>query len=161
MSKKNIDQQHHITFDGIRHQDESGHEYWRARQLAKVLEYSEYRHFLPVITRAKAACRNSGQNDADHFEDILDMVAFHAWQQGERYENVPGFCYSAKLEDVHKHEHVLTPGRYVGAVEQEDDGEPFAEKMARLTAQWHQQRAQAAELDAAIETNLRGLGYGN
>lgn len=74
MNGKQISQQHHTTFDALRHQDESGHEYWRARQLAKVLEYSEYRHFLPVIIRAKAACRNSGQNEADHFEDILDMV---------------------------------------------------------------------------------------
>lgn len=74
MNKTHINQQYKITFDSIRHQDESGHEYWRARQLAKVLEYSEYRHFLPVITRAKAACRNSGQNDVDHFEDVLDMV---------------------------------------------------------------------------------------
>jgi len=55
---------------------------------------------------------------------------------------------------------VLTPGRYVGAAAQENDGEPFAEKMARLAAQWRQQRAEAARLDAAIEANLRELGYG-
>lgn len=83
MSKKQITQQHTATFDGIRHQDENGHEYWRARQLAKVLEYSEYRHFLPVIDRAKAACRNSGQNEADHFEDILGMVEIGSGAQRE------------------------------------------------------------------------------
>ncbi|MCK2097071.1 hypothetical protein MX653_13985 [Thauera aromatica] len=55
---------------------------------------------------------------------------------------------------------MLTPGRYVGAAEQEEDGEPFEEKMARLSAQWRAQRAEAARLDAAIEVNLRGLGYG-
>jgi len=48
----------------------------------------------------------------------------------------------------------------VGAAEQEDDGEPFAEKMARLSAQWREQQAESAKLDAAIEANLRGLGYG-
>lgn len=74
MSGKRISQQHQATFDGIRHQDADGNEYWRARQLAKVLEYSEYRHFLPVIVRAKAACRNSSQTEANHFEDILEMV---------------------------------------------------------------------------------------
>lgn len=74
MSGKRISQQHQATFDGIRHQDADGNEYWRARQLAKVLEYSEYRHFLPVIVRAKAACQNSGQTEANHFEDILEMV---------------------------------------------------------------------------------------
>src|SRR5690606_2618220 len=73
-------------------------------------------------------------------EDIQKVaVTFHAWQHGEGYEDEPGFCYSASLEDVRKHEHVLTPGRYVGAPEQEDDGEPFAEKMERLTAQLAEQ----------------------
>lgn len=74
MNGKQISQQHHTTFESIRQQDNEGHEYWHARHLAKVLEYSEYRHFLPVITRAKIACRHSGQNDFDHFEDILEMV---------------------------------------------------------------------------------------
>ena len=49
-------------------------EYWNARQLAVVLEYSQYRHFLPVIERARQACCNSGQKSEDHFEDILHMV---------------------------------------------------------------------------------------
>ena len=66
---------------------------------------------------------------------------------------------SATLEDIRKHGHVLTPGRYVGAAAQEDDGEPFDEKMTRLAAQWREQRAEAARLDAAIETNLDSLGF--
>jgi DNA-damage-inducible protein D len=74
MSGKNIEAQHHATFEGIRHFDEAGNEYWLARQLARVLEYSEYRHFLPVIERAKTACQTSGQPVADHFEDVLTMV---------------------------------------------------------------------------------------
>ncbi|MFZ5561795.1 MAG: DNA damage-inducible protein D [Pseudomonadota bacterium] len=69
-----IANQHHQTFEGIRQVDADGNEYWLARQLAKVLEYSEYRHFLPVVERAKEACRNSGHPEEDHFEDVLDMV---------------------------------------------------------------------------------------
>lgn len=76
------------------------------------------------------------------------------------YADVPGFCKSALLDDIRKHGHVLTPGRYVGAAEQEDDGEPFGEKMARLSALWREQRVAAAKLDATIEASLRELGYG-
>jgi len=74
MSNKRILEQHHATFDSIRQQDEGGNEYWNARQLAVVLEYSQYRHFLPVLERAKEACRNSGQSVGNHFEDVLTMV---------------------------------------------------------------------------------------
>ncbi|WP_019562032.1 class I SAM-dependent DNA methyltransferase [Caldimonas manganoxidans] len=88
---------------------------------------------------------------------------YHAWR-GEpdagEYQDVSGFCKSATLEEIRKHGHVLTPGRYVGAAQQEDDGEPFEEKMARLAAQWREQRLEAARLDAAIEANLKELGYG-
>ena len=76
------------------------------------------------------------------------------------YEDIPGFCKSATLDDIRKHGHVLTPGRYVGAEAQEDDGEPFAEKMKRLTATLRDQQAEAANLDAAIAANIKELGYG-
>jgi len=88
---------------------------------------------------------------------------YHAWRGEEgagEYADVAGFCKSASLEDISKHGHVLTPGRYVGATEQEDDGEPFEEKMARLSVKWQEQRAAATKLDAAIEVNLKELGYG-
>ena len=65
---------HHQTFESIRHVDDKGNEYWFARQLSKILEYSEYRHFIPVIERAKQACKHSKQSTTDHFEDILEMV---------------------------------------------------------------------------------------
>jgi type I restriction enzyme M protein len=77
------------------------------------------------------------------------------------YEDIPGFCKSATLDEIRKHGHVLTPGRYVGAQAAEDDGEPFADKMQRLSAQWREQQKEAARLDAAIEANLRELGYGD
>ncbi len=93
-------------------------------------------------------------------EDIKKIAdTFHAWQLGEGYADVAGFCYSASLDDIRKHEHVLTPGRYVGAEEQEDDGEVFADKMARLTAQLADQFKESAKLEREIKKNLAGLGY--
>jgi type I restriction enzyme M protein len=89
--------------------------------------------------------------------------AYHAWRgdkAAREYADVPGFCKSSKLDDIRKHGHVLTPGRYVGAEAADDDGEPFDEKMKRLTATLREQQAQAAKLDAAIGANLRELGYG-
>ena len=77
-----------------------------------------------------------------------------------KYADVPGFCKATKLDDIRKHGHVLTPGRYVGAEAVEDDGEPFEEKIKRLTAMLREQQAEAAKLDAAIFANLKELGYG-
>jgi len=97
-------------------------------------------------------------------EDIARIAkTYHAWR-GEKdageYEDIPGFCKSATVDEVRKHGHVLTPGRYVGAEAQEDDGEPFEEKMTRLVTQLREQQAEAAKLDAAIARNLEELGYG-
>lgn len=83
MTEKNVSNQYHATFDSIRQFDEAGNEFWQARQLAKVLEYSEYRHFLPVIERAKKACLGSSQQVADHFEDVLGMVEIGSGAQRE------------------------------------------------------------------------------
>jgi DNA-damage-inducible protein D len=74
MTNSPIAQQHHATFEGLRQLDEAGNEFWLARPLAKVLDYSEYRHFLPVIERAREACTKSSQSVTDHFEDVLEMV---------------------------------------------------------------------------------------
>jgi len=97
-------------------------------------------------------------------EDIARIAnTYHAWR-GEKdageYADVPGFCKSATLEEIRKHGYVLTPGRYVGAEAQEDDGEPFEQKMKRLVATLREQQAEAARLDAAIAANLKELGYG-
>ncbi len=97
-------------------------------------------------------------------EDIARIAGtYHAWR-GEKgtgkYKDVPGFCKSAALDEIRKHGYVLTPGRYVGAEAQEDDGEPFEEKMQRLVKQLRGQQAEAAKLDAAIAKNLEELGYG-
>ena len=98
-------------------------------------------------------------------DDIARIAdAYHAWRGSEdagEYEDVLGFCKSASLEEIRKHSHVLTPGRYVGAAPLEDDGEPFDEKMARLSAQWREQQAEARRLDVEIEANLKRLGFGD
>lgn len=88
---------------------------------------------------------------------------YHAWRgekEADAYADVPGFCKSASLDDIRKHGYVLTPGRYVGAAAQEEDREPFEEKMLRFSTLWREQRAEATRLDAVIEDNLKELGYG-
>ena len=96
-------------------------------------------------------------------EEIARVAnTYHAWRGKEgldAYTDVPGFCKSASLEEIRKHGHVLTPGRYVGAEPQEDDGVPFEEKMAQLTAQWRAQQEEASRLDDAIADNLKSLGF--
>ncbi len=74
MQKENT-KQTLTLFEQIKRIDQNGNEFWSARDLAKVFAYSEYRHFIPVIERAKEACENSGQLVSHHFEDILDMIA--------------------------------------------------------------------------------------
>ena len=81
-------------------------------------------------------------------------------EPGSQYDDVPGFCKSATTDEIAEHGYVLTPGRYVGAEEVEDDGEPFEEKMPRLVAELQAQFAESTRLEQAISANLRGLGYG-
>jgi type I restriction enzyme M protein len=75
------------------------------------------------------------------------------------YSDVPGFCKSATTAEIAAHGHVLTPGRYVGAEEIEEDGEPFEEKMPRLVAELNIQFAESAKLETTIRANLKGLGF--
>jgi type I restriction enzyme M protein len=114
--------------------------------------------------------------DRTHRELIDDEVSriagmYHLWR-GEKsvrpeyvegrteYADIPGFCKSATLDDIRKHGHVLTPGRYVGAEAQEDDGEPFEQKMKRLTATLREQMSDGRKLDTAIDANLKEMGFG-
>ena len=96
--------------------------------------------------------------------DIASIAdTYHAWRgDGESqraYADVPGFCKAATLDDIRAHGHILTPGRYVGAAEVEDDGEPFEEKMERLVTELRAQMEEAARLDAAIAKNLEELTF--
>ncbi|MGH2693526.1 MAG: N-6 DNA methylase [Actinomycetota bacterium] len=95
-------------------------------------------------------------------EDITRIAdTYHSWRGKDGdYGDVPGFCKAATLEEIRRHGHVLTPGRYVGAEDAEDDAEPFDEKMKRLTAALFEQQAEGAKLDAAIAVNLKRLGHG-
>ena len=103
--------------------------------------------------------------DRTHRELTPDDIAriadtYHRWRgEGDGYEDEPGFCRSVPLEEVRRHDHVLTPGRYVGAPPAEDDGEPFADKMQRLVAELREQRVEGARLDAVIARNLDTLGF--
>jgi type I restriction enzyme M protein len=97
-------------------------------------------------------------------EDIAKIGdTVHAWRgDGESqgaYADVAGFCYSAKLEEIEKNGFVLTPGRYVGAADQDDDDEPFDQKMKHLTSLLKQQQEEGVKLDQQIAENLRRLGY--
>ena len=101
----------------------------------------------------------------DFSKEEIDKVAatYHAWRGKKdvgEYKDVPGFCKSVSTEEIKEHGYVLTPGRYVGAAEIEDDGIPFEEKMAELSATLYEQLAEAAQLEATIKRNLEVLGYG-
>src|SRR5262249_14491008 len=112
-------------------------------------------------------------------EDILKIAdTYHAWKldadallkEAEKhgatlelaplYTDVPGFCKSTTTDQIAKHAYVLTPGRYVGAEDVEDEGEPFEEKMSRLVGELKAQFAESNKLETAIESNLASLGYG-
>jgi len=93
--------------------------------------------------------------------DIAKIAGiYHAWRsKAGKYKDEAGFCMSTKLADIQKHGHILTPGRYVGAVEQVEDGEVFEEKMKRLTVELSSQFKKSHELEMEIKKNLKGLGY--
>lgn len=97
-------------------------------------------------------------------DEIAQIAAtYHAWRGDKdsgKYRDVPGFCKAAPLDDMRKHGHVLTPGRYVGAAATEEDDEPFEEKMSRLVATLREQQKETTKLDANIAANLKELGYG-
>ncbi len=108
-------------------------------------------------------------------EDIAEIArTYHSWrgepsrssgveenkEDRKEYQDVPGFCKAATLEEIKGNDFVLTPGRYVGAAEIEDDGIPFEEKMGDLSKTLYRQMAEAGALDGVIRGNLAVLGYG-
>jgi type I restriction enzyme M protein len=98
-------------------------------------------------------------------DDDVSKIAgtYHSWRGDKdagQYVDLPGFCKAVKLDEIRKHGYILTPGRYVGAEEIEDDGEPFEDKLRRLVTILRSQTAEAVKLDAAIAANLKELGYG-
>ena len=92
-------------------------------------------------------------------EDIQKLAdTFAAFQDGT-LEDVKGFCAVATLQDIERQDYILTPGRYVGIEEQEDDGEPFEEKMVRLTSELSDMFAKSHELEEEIRKKLGAIGY--
>lgn len=120
--------------------------------------------FIDARKLGKMISRVQTELNDDAIARIAETVA--AWR-GEvedgatitQYQDQLGFCRSVPLAEIAQHGHVLTPGRYVGAEEVEDDDEAFAEKMQKLTEQLGEQMAKGAELDALIRQKLGGLGY--
>jgi type I restriction enzyme M protein len=97
----------------------------------------------------------------DEIKQIADT--YHAWRgdpDAGTYHDIPGFCKSATVEDIRGHNHILTPGRYVGAADLEDDDEPFEEKMAKLTSTLKEQMEKSDKLNQIIWENLKDIGYG-
>ena len=166
MSDKRIAEQHHATFESIRQQDAAGNEYWSARKLAKVLEYSEYRHFQPVIERALEACQGSGYAAADHFEDILEMVNIGSGAKRElpdvrlsRYA-----CYLI-VQNGDPSKPVIANGQTYFAMQTRRQELRDNEKFARLSEDEkrlairnelaeHNKYLAAAAKDAGVETSL-------
>lgn len=104
------------------------------------------------------------RNQKDLIDDDIATIArtFHAWRgqlEAGAYEDTAGFCKSASFDEIKSHDFVLTPGRYVGAAEIEDDGIPFETKMTELTARLSEQLSESATLEKQIRENLAGLGY--
>ena len=97
----------------------------------------------------------------DLTDDDIKKIAdtFTAFQEG-KLEDVKGFCAVATIQDIAKQDYILTPGGYVGIEEQEDDGEPFEEKMARLTGELSELFAQSHTLEDEIRQKLEAIGYG-
>lgn len=166
MSNKRIAEKHHVTFESIRQQDAEGNEYWSARKLAKVLEYSEYRHFQPVIERAREACKGSGNAVADHIEDILDMVDIGSGAKREvpdvrlsRYA-----CYLI-VQNGDPSKPVIANGQTYFAMQTRRQELQDNEKFARLSEDEkrlairnelaeHNKYLAAAAKDAGVETSL-------
>lgn len=166
MTANKISKQHQAAFDGIRRSDSDGNEYWLARQLARVLEYSEYRHFMPVIERAKLACRTSGQPVADHFEDVLAMVDIGSGAQRE-VEDVRLSRYACYLivQNGDPSKPVIANGQTYFALQTRRQELADAAQLAQLSEDdkrlavrnelaTHNKHLAAAAKDAGVETPL-------
>jgi type I restriction enzyme M protein len=110
--------------------------------------------------------RNLGTMKDRKLRELLDddikkiSETYHAWRNKDgQYEDEKGFCKSANLEEIEKHDYILTPGRYVGIAEEEDDGIPFEEKMEGLTEKLSQQFKRSRELEEEIRKNLASIGF--
>ena len=130
------------------------------RGVSEGSELANRQHKILVIdAREKGYMKDRVLRDFKEKEIKEIAKTYHNWQQGEEYEDIPGYCKSATLAEVQKNDYVLTPGRYVGAPDTEDGGIPFPEKMEKLTARLKTQFEESEALEDKIKENLAGLGY--
>jgi len=94
----------------------------------------------------------------EHIQTIANT--YRAWRKGEGYKDIPGFCKSVTIDEVRRNDYILTPGRYVGTPESQEEEEPFEGKMMRLTKQLAEQFAKDEELKEKIKKSLGEMGYG-
>lgn len=115
---------------------------------------------LFIDTRKVGSMINRRNKEFSDYDIALITDTYHAWRNLDgQYEDKPGFCKAATLEEVRKNNYVLMPGRYVGTEAEEDDGIPFDDKMTALTAKLAEQFARGSELEKTIRENLKGIGY--
>ena len=132
----------------------------RNRRRGKFRDRHDEVLFIDARKLGRMVDRTHRELTDDEIARIAD--AYHAWRAERNvgtYDDVPGFCNNAALDDVRKHGHVLTPGRYVGAETSVEDREQFDEKMSRLVAILQQQQTEAKKMDASIAAKLKALGY--
>jgi len=140
----------------------------KSKKAQKVAGHTESNHRARAGETLFIDARNMGSMlDRTHKELTVDDIAeiartYHAWR-GEKkdgkYEDVAGYCKGVTIDDLKANDFVLTPGRYVGAAEIEDDGVPFEEKMGVLTKTLYEQMDEGKKLDEVIRKNLGALGY--
>ena len=93
-------------------------------------------------------------------DDILKIAdTYHNFQNNENYEDVSGYCKASTIEEIEENNYVLTPGRYVGVEEQEEDGISFDEKMKIITTELQKQFEESHKLEQDIRKNLEAIGY--
>lgn len=114
--------------------------------------------FIDGCNLGKMINRRNRELTDENINKVTDT--YYNWcEQNEKYQDIPGFCKSADLAEVKEHDFVLTPGRYVGSEEVEEDDEAFEDKMAKLTIDLSEQFAKSHELEAKIKENLKKIGY--
>lgn len=137
-----------------------------ARKIGSMISRTQ-KEFLSEDIAAIAKTYHAWRSEPDRQDKAKDDAQGHASVAGGRtlgatgvYEDQAGYCKSATLEDMRKHDYVLTPGRYVGAAPLADDGIPFETKMTEMSQALYGQMEESAKLDAVIRKNLEALGYG-
>jgi len=166
MNAQRIANKHHATFEGVRHTDEDGHEYWLGRELAPLLDYQQWRNFMQVIDKARLACEKSGRSVADHFADVSKMVDIGSGARRE-VEDVRLSRYACYLivQNGDPSKPVIANGQTYFAMQTRRQELEDNEKFARLSEDEkrlairnelaeHNKQLAAAAKDAGVDTPL-------